>query len=163
MPKEAADVNSIYQEIIANQAIIRESINGACMILFLNLTLMIVTFLYQAWYSHYGNESWTKIPGVPTACALWWIFASEAYRTGSVWSLYRSGEEHDVSALGVFALASLQSTLGYMLCGVILMFGLLRATFIFTPPPIKRYMWLGSGMSAVAFVTISHILDLHGY
>lgn len=144
----------IIEAIVQHQALIREVINGVCCILCLTLTLMVGVFMWDSLIETLGSvprRSWRSVPGIHTACALWWVFLAESYRTGAVWSLYQlQRKEADTGAF--FAGAGLMSSIGYLLAGIALVGGLLRAIYIFTPPEWKRRVWVYASVGAVVFV-----------
>lgn len=160
------------QFVVHNQAMIREMINGSTMILCLVLALMIFVFMWDtmieymdkrvgftpvAWLR--SRHEWSNAPGVPTACALWWVFAAESYRTGSVWTLYQMGKlENDNGAF--FAPAGYFTSYGYLLAGVALIGGLLRAIYIFTPPEWKSKVWKFAAGGAIVFIALPSLLSL---
>lgn len=157
--------------VVQNQALIREYINGAAMVLCLTLTIMITIFLWDTWVTtlahrdwltHYRNN-WTRTPGVPTACALWWIFAAETYRTGAIWWLYTIGSREvrrDNPGLGVFSEAGFWPSFGYLIAGLILIAALLRAIQRFTPPHWRPRVWIFAAVASALFVTLPSIITL---
>jgi hypothetical protein len=154
--------------IVVHQALIREVINGFCMILFLTLSLMVLVFMWDTWIASNSTRDWRGAPGMPTACALWWVFAAETYRTGAVWVLYNIGRSHNTSpyptanniGIGVFGDAGYWSTFGYLIAGFMLVGGLQRAIYIFTPPSWNRRIWLYSTLSASVFCASPYIISL---
>jgi hypothetical protein len=158
----------MYNWIVTHQALIREVINGFCMVLFLALTLMVLVFMWDTWVVTNPKRDWRTAPGMPTACALWWIFAAESYRTGAIWALYNIGKhDHrspfptaDAAGIGVFGEAGFWSTFGYLTAGVMLIVGLQRAIYIFTPPEWKRKVWLYATISAGIFCLIPSTFNL---
>jgi hypothetical protein len=153
--------------VIGHQALIREFINGFCMVLFLALSLVVLVFMWDTWVSSRSMREWREAPGMPTACALWWVFAAECYRTGAIWMLYNLGK-HDhttpfptsESGIGVFGAAGFWSTFGYLIAGFMLGGGLLRSIYIFTPPEWKRRVWLYATAGATVFVSLPSIVNL---
>jgi hypothetical protein len=124
------------------------------MVLFFTLTLMVGVFMWDSIVESMGAvpaRSWRTVPGIHTACALWWVFIAETYRTGAVWALYQLGKrEADTGAF--FAGAGYASSIGYLIAGFSLIGGLLRAIYIFTPPEWKRRVWVYASIAAVVFV-----------
>lgn len=150
--------------VVQQQALIREVINGFGMILCLTLSIMIGAFMWDSialWCMNKPmGRSWHAVPGIQTACALWWIFAAESYRTGSVWMLYNIGKGQKDD--GVFFSAdpgAYWSSYGYLLAGIVLNIGLLRAIYIFTPPEWKDRVWVYASLGAVAFCAAPTIID----
>jgi hypothetical protein len=161
----------IEDYVVHYQALIREVINGSAMVLCMSLTIMIGVFMWDSialWVTHKirgpgkrGNIastglSWHEVPGIQTACALWWIFLAESYRTGAVWLLYNMGKAQKESGIffgvgGFYGSSAYWSSYGYLCAGVVLNAGLLRAIFIFTPPEWKNRVWIYASIGAVVF------------
>lgn len=159
--------------LVYHQAYIRELINGVAFILFLTHVIMITVFLWDTWIVEgpVSLEKWQGVPGVSTACVLWWVFAAEAYRTCNVWISYVLGRlphstdlTKSIAGVGIFANNSVSSTLGYLLAGVILCVALLRGIYIFTPPEWKRRVWLYASAGAAIFAsTPTFYFKIMGY
>lgn len=152
--------------VVRHQALIREVINGYAMILCLTLSIMVGVFMWDSivdWYSKPGGRrraglSWHEVPGIQTACALWWVFLAEAYRTGAVWVLYNIGKgQKDVGVF--FGYGAYWSSYGYLFAGIVLNMGLLRAIYIFTPPEWKSRVWVLAAVGAVVFCAAPTILS----
>lgn len=156
--------------VVQHQALIREWINGSAMILFFTLTCMVGVFMWDTAVEYAqrkyfdmslpretrAGRSWQHAPGVPTACALWWVFLAETYRTGAVWTLYQYGKNaKDASVF--FDSGAYFSSYGYLLAGIGLNFGLLRAIYIFTPPDWKRRVWVYAAIAANVFIALPTI------
>lgn len=146
--------------VVVHEAIIREVINGCAMMLCLTLTIMIGVFMWDSvaeWYARSMNgtlkaatRTWKDVPGIQTACALWWVFLAESYRTGAVWVLYNLAKgQKDVGVF--FGYGAYWSSYGYLFAGTILNLGLLRAIYIFTPPEWKSRVWIYAAIGAVVF------------
>ena len=160
--------------LLQHQALFRELINGVAFILLLTLTLMIAVFLWDTWMKVWPEtlEDWWRVPGVHTACALFWIFGSEAYRTCSVWITYNLGKvatkatmmEVVVGKIGVgmFSVSSIASILGYVVAGIIFCLGLTRGIYIFTPPQWKHRVWVYAIVGAGIFVSSPTLFNLFG-
>jgi hypothetical protein len=156
--------------LLLNQALMREIINGVAFILLLTLTLMITVFLWDTAVKEWPKSmsDWWKVPGVHTACALFWIFAAEAYRTCNVWITYNLGKVADNATLsqsigvGMFSASSVASTIGYLAAGVIFCLGLARAIYIFTPPEWKHRVWIYASVGAGIFVSMPTIFNIFG-
>lgn len=148
--------------VVTHQALIREWVNGMVMVLFLNATAMIGVFMWDTMLEYAGQQSvrdWSHAPGVPTACALWWVFAAETYRAGAVWSLYQEGK-FGGSIGSFFAPVGYSTSFGYLFSGLMLIGGLQRCIFIFTPPAWKRRVWLYATAGAVAFCSTPALVPL---
>ena len=143
--------------VFIQQALIREVINGLGMVLFMTLTIMISVFMWDTWVAAKPGRDWRHAPGMPTACALWWVFAAETYRTGAIWALYNIGKHlHNspyptFTGVGVFGEAGFATSFGYLIAGMMLIGGLQRSIYIFTPPEWKRRVWLYATAGAVVF------------
>lgn len=156
--------------VVEYQALIREWINGSAMILCLTLTLMIVVFMWDTaveWYANKRNRefarprrSWTHSPGIQTACALFWVFSAETYRTGAVWALYQIGKRQRPRDLSIFFdSGAYWSSYGYLFAGLALNLGLLRAIYIFTPPDWKNKVWILAAITAVLFCMTPELIE----
>lgn len=144
--------------VVRHQGLIRELINGSAMVLFLTLTCMITVFMWDTMLASKGRD-WTHAPGIGTACALWWIFAAETYRCGAVWALYQLGKGQ--GAIGVFfGNGAYWSSYGYLLAGIALNGGLLRAIYIFTPPDWKSKVWVYALVASNLFIATPSIIFL---
>lgn len=151
--------------IFANQALIRECINGVACVLFFTLSIMVAVFLWDTWAAARPTDKWQTFPGVPTACALWWVFISECYRTLNVWYAYvNSGGSAPGkvgrAGVGIFESSGAASSIGYLIAGVILCLGLLRSIYIFTPPDWKRRVWKLALAAAVIFILSPTLLGI---
>lgn len=174
----------LYYWVVLYQATIREVINGAGMILFLTLSIMILTFLWDTWVENSSAtifikrrqgmnppvRDWRTVPGVPTACALWWVFAAETYRTGAIWYLYNVGRHLHTSpyptatapGIGVFGEAGFGTSFGYLVAGIAMICGLQRCIYIFTPPEWKKRVWVYASIGAVVFCLLPSLANLIG-
>lgn len=150
--------------VVTHQALIREVINGMAMVLFLTLSLMVMVFMWDTWVSAKPGRDWRGAPGIPTACSLWWVFAAETYRTGAIWYLYNIGKSGGYIAdpsggVGVFETGPLWNALGYIVAGVMLIAGLQRSIFIFTPPGWERRVWVYATTAGVVFCSLPSIIS----
>lgn len=160
---------AITDIVVLNQALIREVINGYAMILCLALTMMVGVFMWDSvvdWYERAAagrnplaktGATWAEVPGIQTACALWWIFLAETYRTGAVWMLYQIGKNANDNG-PFFSSGAYWSSYGYLLAGVVLNLGLLRAIYIFTPPEWKDRVWIYATVAAGLFCAAPSVL-----
>lgn len=160
--------------VVTHQALIREVINGLAMVLFLVLSIMIMVFMWDAFAAHVldrkTTRDWTHTPGVPTACALWWVFAAETYRTGAIWYLYNVGKHvhtspyptANIAGVGVFGESGFGTSFGYLIAGIMLVCGLQRCIYIFTPPEWKRRVWVYASIGAVVFCFIPTVVTYIG-
>lgn len=145
-------MTSFEQFVFNHQVLFREEINGAAMILCSVLSLMIVSYLCMAWW---GNEDghWTRTPGVPTACGMFWIFTAEAYRTGAIWAVYQF---HFIPT-GPFTDVKFWPTLGYIVAGCIFNVGLLRCIYLFSPPVLRWAPGYFALLLATGFIIMSQL------
>lgn len=152
----------------------RECINGVAFILLFTLTIMISVFLWDTWATSgpANYQRWAGLPGVPTACVLFWVFGAEAYRTFSVWKTYVYGLHVHVihiddtlaqttAGVGMFAATTMFDTISYLVAGTIFCLGLLRGIYIFTPPDWKGRVWIYASIFAAAFTSIPVIFHYY--
>lgn len=158
--------------VVVHQALIREWINGYAAVLCMALTSMIVVYMWDTFVEYSSatvfvklggvfegrrrplpaERDWRHAPGIPTACALFWVFAAESYRTSCVWALYQIGKAQGTNVASVFFdSTSYWSSYGYLLAGIALNGGLLRAIYIFSPPDWKRAVWKLAAVAAALF------------
>lgn len=156
--------------MVHHQALLREVTNGIAFILFFSHVLMISVFLWDTWVEKgpLPIVRWQGVPGVPTACALWWIFAAEGYRACIVWMSYVLGRmpngNTEIAKSIYFATNSVLSSFGYLIAGLVLCTALLRGIYIFTPPDWKRRVWIYASMGAVTFVSLPWLIfRIKGY
>jgi len=141
------------QFIVSHQASIREIIDGTLMIMSLWCAAIISYYLVQLWAE--GGD-WRHAEGAKMACALWWVFMFEAYRTGSIWHVYfMAPEQRDVET---FVTVSFSQTIGDLIGGVGLMFSTLYCSYLFSPPMHKQRLWKLSIMTATLFLVVTAAL-----
>lgn len=144
----------MYKDLLLDNLIIREFLNGSLTPLSFNLTIVLTIFLFESYKE--GQErgvKWNRIPGVATGCALWWIFGAETIRAGIVWYILR--EHNDGLPLPVWF--EYFSNFAFMVAAFSLIVTMLRCTYIFTPPIWGNRFWIYSAISTAIFLTISHL------
>jgi hypothetical protein len=146
----------VIEFLIYHQAFIREVINGSAFVLLGTLTIMIGVYLWDTWVmvAPRTYEQWRSVPGVPTACTLWWIFAAECYRTFSVWLSYSQGRI-------IVELLPAGYTVGYLLAGAVFNAALLSGIYNFTPPALKARVWVYAMVAALLFVISPTIMRMY--
>lgn len=137
--------------VIFDNLIIHEWLNGGLLPLNLSLLLAIGHTLYLTRRIH--GRGWTWVPGIPTACALWWIFFADGLRAGLVWLTLRQQNEG-----GSFITIDGTTTYFYILAAAIGVLASLRCIYLFTPKEIGHLGWIVSAISTVTFVVFSHLV-----
>lgn len=134
---------------------IRELVNGSIFPLMISLSIIILCFLY--FVRKYNGPEWRQTAGVGTACVLFWIFASEAARSGAAWLVLRTQNAGYPTQEVLF-----YTTGTYIIAGIILAYAALRCIYFFTPPAWGNKAWIASGILVVVFLCVSEILQLFG-
>lgn len=135
---------------IAGSVILREMLNGALFPLNVALLIAFGFFLYQT--RRMFGPGWSKTPGVPAACALWWIFFCDAVRAGLVWlTLKTQNDGGSVKFLEPFA------TAGFVIAAVVGVAAILRCIYIFTPKWIGHWGWIFAAGLTFAFLLFAEI------
>lgn len=146
---------NFYANATFTNLVLREWLNGSLFPLSANLAFIIGVFLWDSWlYSiaHPDGSRWWKMDGVPTACALFWIFSLESLRAGSVWIILRiTNDGHEVPHW-VREFTNVLLVVG----GAGLAIMILRCTYLFTPPRWGNRFWLYSLATTLAFLLLSH-------
>lgn len=149
----------VYEFFMRHQSLIRENVNGATSVTCLVLAAVVALFMIE---SRNEGGDWRHLPGVPTACALFWVFTAEWYRTASIWWLYRNPATRHIASLNDNAIG-MGWSLGYSISGILLIMGLLRAVYMFTPPLFQESLWRITFIYIVMFLIGSHALKLLGH
>ena len=135
--------------------IIREWLNGSLFPLSLNLSIIIAVFMWDSYiYAITHKKRWFTLEGVPTACALFWIFTLDGVRAVSVWIILRFANDGHVVPEWVREwtnYALITAALGLVLT-------MLRCTYLFTPPRWGNRYWVYSLLSTLAFLVVSQLL-----
>lgn len=148
----------MFTEFISQNLIIREWLNGSLFPLTANLAFIIGVYIWQT--RQYGLAravNWRSLPGVQTACALFWVFGAESVRAGFVWIILRTTNDGYRMNAAFEAFANFALVVGASL----LVFWTLRCTYIFTPPSIRRYYWIYSLALTTAFLLLSHLFPTY--
>jgi hypothetical protein len=144
----------VYIELFSQNLVIREWLNGSLLPLTANLAFIIGVYLYQAYqYGKSHGFTWTRLEGVPTACALFWVFLAESIRAGFVWILLRTTNDGFKVSPDFETFSNVSLIFG----AAILVASVLRCTYIFTPPYYRRVYWVFSLVTTVSFLIVSHI------
>ena len=130
---------------------IREQLNGGLLPLNLCLVGVIGMFLWHTW-RRFGHD-WTRIPGVRTACALFWIFAADAARAGFVWLILRMQNRGGTSELILHV-----ANFGFVIAAFAGLIAILRCVYLFTPKAWGHWGWIGSAGVTAAFLALSMAL-----
>ena len=155
--------------LVYHQALIRELINGVAFVLFSTLVIVITIYLWDTWIVEgpLPMDKWNEVPGVKTSCFMWWVFGAEAYRTFNVWYSYLQGKApkadltQSITGVGIFSTSSMNSTIGYLLAGIVLCGWLLRGIYIFTPPDWKNRVWIYASVGAMVFISLPTVLRIY--
>jgi len=143
----------MYDAVTSN-LLIREWLNGSLLPLSLNLAIIIAVFLWDSWIeAREGNLNWWTMSGVPTGCALFWIFILDGTRAGSVWIILRITND----GVPVPQWVRDYSTVALIVAALGLAITMLRCTFLFTPPRWGNAYWIYSVVSTVLFLIVSHL------
>ena len=147
-----------YSDILSDNLILREWLNGSLFPLSGNLAIIIGLFLQTAWVdAKRVGIRFQNVDGVPTACALFWIFAAESVRAASVWYLLRTTNDGKVVSDLMRALSNLSLT---VVAGILII-TMLRCTALFEPPRFKGF-WIYSAISTLLFLIASHLFPQIG-
>jgi hypothetical protein len=142
-------------DVVTNNLIIREWLNGSLFPLSLNLSLIIAVFLWDSYFAaRESRQKWFNMDGVPTACALFWIFSLDGVRAVSVWVILRINN----NGMEVPMWMRQTTNVALALAAFGLMLTILRCTYLFTPPRWGNRYWIYSLVSTLIFLMISHIL-----
>ncbi len=173
-------IDDIVREFLMNNLIIREWVNGGLLPLNISLVVIIGIFLWDEWvksqypggwrelrihpYIHIRDHyrRWHRRSGVPTACALIWIFAADAVRAGSAW--YILWVANNKLPVRPPVLESMWVSSGFIVAGVIGLVASIRCIYLFTPdwdapqwvpskmvPYWRHWYWVTSLMLTFAF------------
>jgi len=145
----------IYDASVSN-LIIREWLNGSLFPLSLNLAVIIGVFIWDSFVHSLedGTPRWWRLPGVPTACVLFWIFGMESVRAISVWAILHTTNQNKSMPDWVVETA----TYSLVLASIVLLVALLRCTYLFSPPKWGHAFWIYSAVSTLLFLLLSNQL-----
>jgi len=139
----------VINEILRNNLIIREWVNGGLVPLNLSLVFVIGLFLWDSAREADSYKSFSKTSGVPTACSLFWIFAADAMRACSAW--YILWKVNDRVPPPISGIENLWVSGGFIIAGVVALIASVRCIYLFTPPWLGHYYWIGSLLVTLAF------------
>jgi len=144
-------------DVLTSNLIIREWLNGSLFPLSGNLAFIIMVFLIDS-FRQRGNDSWWTMPGVPTGCALFWVFSLDMVRAVCVWYVLRANNDGKQVSEWVRDLSNwflIFASLGLVIT-------MLRCTYLFTPPRWGNSYWVYSALSTIAFLLLSHFFPSIG-
>ena len=148
----------MFETPLASNLIIREILNGSLFPLCINLSLVIGIFLVTTYLeAKESSESWWTMPGVPTGCALFWVFLLESVRAFSVWIILRTTNDGRLVPEWVRD----WTNVSLIAAAAFLVVTMLRCTYLFTPPRWGNSFWIYSIMTTIAFLVLSHMVP-HG-
>jgi len=145
-------LSSVLNVVAINNVFIREWLNG-CLIP-LNLSMMAI-ITYTVWRQTKFTWGWTKYPGANSACALWWIFFADLFRSVMAWAFLRESQIN-ANVLDTYRTAPI-ATLMYMTAGIIATCAILRCIWCLTPARGRTYTWLGTLVFTVLFVGMAYV------
>jgi len=138
-------------DAVTNNLLIREWLNGSLFPLCGNLAFIILVFLLHS-YRYRDQLSWWKMPGVPTGCALFWVFSMETVRAGWIWWILR--EHNDGHPVEDWVREI--SNYSFIFAATMLAAMILRCTYLWSPPRWRKFFWQYSAISTLVFLLISH-------
>lgn len=125
---------------------IREWINGALIPLNVCIILMITYQLYVARRT-YGKKRWTRMPGISSACAIWWVFLAELIRAFLAWYILNrqsNGIIVDYTDVWITTL--------YAVAAVIALLATFRLVFTLAPRSVAHQTWIASCVLTAVFL-----------
>lgn len=146
----------MIEEMLRNNLIIREWLNGGLLPLNISLVLSIGLFLWTT-RREYG-PGWSKVDGVPTACALLWIFASDGIRAGLVWNILYKSNAH-APMIEAASVSMVLINIGLVLAGIAGLTATMRCIYLFTPPRLGHWYWLASIVATFLFQIATKIFQ----
>lgn len=149
----------LYTEmsLISSNLIIREWLNGSLFPLSFFLTFAVVTFINDTRLEI--GRGWARAPGIPTACALAWVFLCETIRAGGVWFILRL--QNDGHVVPIWIQKSINGLFIFAAFALILV--ILRCTYLFSPPRWGNRYWVLSAIVTAWFLLISHFTPSLGF
>lgn len=130
--------------------IIREWLNGSLFPLSAFLTYVILTFINDTRIE--VGKGWSRTEGIPTACALAWIFFCDTIRAGGVWVILRTQNDGHVLPMYMQWIINVAFTFS----AAALIVTILRCTYLFSPPRWGHRYWVASAITTLLFLLISH-------
>jgi hypothetical protein len=149
----------VIDELLRNNLIIREWLNGGLLPLNLSLVLVIGLFLFDSWRTP-DVRTWldmNRVPGVSTGCALLWIFIADALRAGTAWVVLRELNDGGprVLAQGVVPETMVAINVAFILAGVIGLLASVRCIYLFTPQWLGHWYWIGTVAVMLTFQVLT--------
>lgn len=164
----------MIDEILRNNLIIREWVNGGLIPLNISLVLVIGLFLWnsaldaRAWRTtNNGYLTWFDVPetwerfqktnGVQTGCALFWIFLADGFRAAAAWTVlnYRLNDvATPINPAPMMKLIELVNV-AFIFAGVVGLLASLRCIYLFTPPRWGHWYWMGSVVVTLTFQVVT--------
>ncbi len=143
-------------EIAHSSKVAREWLNGGLLPINLSLVIVIGIFLWRSWRDHVGPGPWWKGWGVPTACALFWIFFADGLRAGLVWALLRveTGQRPPFEIRNYISPETIN--VGLSVAGIIGVLASLRCVYLFTPPRWGHWGWFSTMLLTAAWLAFIH-------
>ena len=138
-------------DAVTNNLIIREWLNGSLFPLCGNLAFIILVFLIRS-YIYRDKKSWWSTPGVPTGCALFWVFMMETVRAGWIWWILRTSND----GYEVEKWVRDVSNISFIIAATVLVATILRCTYLWSPPRWQGFFWQYSAASTLLFLFISY-------
>jgi hypothetical protein len=145
-----------FQDVTVTNLVIREWLNGSLFPLSINLALIIAIFIWDSyidWLKKPTTKRWWNADGVPTACALFWIFLLDGVRAISVWAVIWNANNGATIPDWIRALTNYALTIASV--GLILT--MLRCAYLFTPPRWGHAFWIYSAVSTLLFLALGQI------
>lgn len=157
----------MIDDLLSNNLIIREWVNGGLLPLNISLVIVVGLFLWDEWtksqypggwrelrrhpYDHIKDHyvRWHKRSGVPTACALIWIFLADAIRAGSAW--YILWLTNNRVPAPTSSVDNLFIGGGFVLAGIIGLIASIRCIYLFTPSRLGHWYWIVSVLATIGF------------
>ena len=145
----------MYDEMLRHNLIMREWLNGSLLPLNLSLIFVIGLFLWDTYQEN--HRGWSVVAGVPVACALWWIFAADAVRAGTVWMILRLSNR--IPAIAVLdpstGTAMAWANVALIMAGIAGVMASLRCAYLFTPKAWGHWYWIGTALVTLSFLGIT--------
>lgn len=145
-------------DALTDNLIIREWLNGSLLPLSANLAFIILVFLIDS-FRYREDKSWWSIDGVPTGCALFWIFMCESMRAGCVWHILRTTNDGRVVPTWLREI----SNISFVIAAGILAAAILRCIYLFSPPGWQSWFWKFAAVTTIVFLLLSHYFPNIGY
>jgi hypothetical protein len=111
----------------------------ACIIIIISFTLI------DAYRAH--GKGWTKVPGVKSACAFWWIFVADLIRACMAWAyLNAQNDGRELATLSSLA------TILYLVAAIIASLATFRLIHALSPTSWGHKGWVSAAILTVAFM-----------